>query len=96
MENWEKQQEKDGLPDVCPRCNDSGAYPAANGPDDQDAEYCDCPAGDRIRGAHEHAGPDPAWDLKTEGPCRNECMHCGARWEDPASGCPVCHRSFCD
>ena len=87
MENWKKQQEKDGIPDVCPTCNDTGEYPGGRG-------YCMCQIGRDM----EEAEPDPApaWTLKTEGPCRNECFNCGARWDQPASGCPACHRSFCD
>lgn len=51
MENWEKQQDKDGYPDEvpCKYCDDKGWYWVQNGPDDCDKEPCDmCDAWENI------------------------------------------------
>ncbi len=40
----------------CDRCEGKGFYSAADGPDDSVPEFCDCPAGERLRefGANEN------------------------------------------
>lgn len=34
---------------VCEKCDGTGIVFAANGPDDTNKEYCDCPSGNHVR-----------------------------------------------
>lgn len=88
MKNWEKQKDKDGAPDICPRCSDTGAVDVPNGPDDTDQEYCDCQAD-----LAEDVEKVTLWEFKTNGPLKNSCS-CGWRGSEPVSGCPRCNTSF--